>query len=430
MRLIQLFRSLADRFGVYPILALAALFRLINLGYPKSLVFDETYYVKDAYTLWKAGHELQWTKDVNKQFIAGDFSGATDVPEFVVHSPLGKWLIGLGMQVFGPANPFGWRIVPALAGIASVWLLYLIALKLFDSKRWALVPAFLLAIDGQAIVISRTAILDGLVSFFILLGFWVFLKTLDQEKPWRLFLLLGVVFGAGAGVKWTALAFFAVFLGYYLLHVGFKKVWVALLALPTLALAYLATWTGWFVTRGWGYREEDVIGSFIDYHRQMWQFHSNLASPHPYKSPAITWLADIRPTSFFWESQDGFATAINPIGNPVLWWGGIVALGFLVSWFFRNRDKLGVLVLTGYLAGWVPWLIYSERTAFQFYSVSFEPWIALAITLMAIRYRTQKAVVYASAGALAFTIFFLPLYLGISAPMWVWQIHMWLPSWI
>jgi dolichyl-phosphate-mannose--protein O-mannosyl transferase len=409
---------------------LASLFRLINLGYPKSLVFDETYYVKDAYTLWKAGHELQWTKDVNKQFIAGDFSGVTDAPEFVVHSPLGKWLIGLGMQVFGPANPFGWRIVPALAGIASVWLLYLIALKLFGSKRWALLPAFLLAIDGQAIVISRTAILDGLVSFFILLGFWVFLKTLDQEKPWRLFLLLGVVFGAGAGVKWTALAFFAVFLGYYLLHVGFKKVWVALLALPTLAVTYLAAWTGWFVTRGWGYREDDVIGSFIDYHRQIWQFHSNLASPHPYKSPAITWLADLRPTSFFWEAQDDFATAINPIGNPVLWWGGIVALGFLVSWFFRNRDKLGVLVLTGYIAGWVPWLIYSERTAFQFYSVSFEPWIALAITLMAIRYRTQKAVVYAGIFALAFTLFFLPLYLAISAPLWVWQIHMWLPSWI
>jgi len=430
VRLIQLFRSVSDRFGVYPVLVLAALLRLANLGYPKSLVFDETYYVKDAYTLWRTGHELQWTKDVNNQFIAGDFSGVTEAPEFVVHSPLGKWLIGLGMQIFGPANPFGWRIIPALAGIASVWLLYLISLKLFGSKRWALLPPFLLAIDGQAIVISRTAILDGLVAFFILLGFWIFLRTLDHKKPWKLFLLLGAVFGAGAGVKWTALVFFAVFIGYYLLHVGFRKFWVALVSLPALVLAYLATWTGWFVSRGWGYRDGDVLNSFIDYHRQIWQFHSNLASPHPYKSPAITWLADLRPTSFFWESKDGFATAINPIGNPVLWWGGIVALGFLVSWFFRNRDKLSVLVMTGYLAGWVPWLIYSERTAFQFYSVTFEPWIALAITLMAIRYRTQKLVVYAATGALAFTFFFLPLYLGISAPMWVWQIHMWLPSWI
>ncbi|MEO0313132.1 MAG: hypothetical protein RL140_362 [Actinomycetota bacterium] len=430
MRLIQLFRSVSDRFGVYPVLVLAALLRLANLGYPKSLVFDETYYVKDAYTLWQAGHELQWTKGANEKFISGDFSGHTDVAEFVVHSPLGKWLIGLGMQVFGSTNPIGWRIVPALAGIASVGLLYLIALKLFGSKRWALVPAFLLAIDGQAIVISRTAILDGLVAFFILLGFWIFLKALNHEKPWKLFLLLGAVFGAGAGIKWTAVVFFAVFIGYYLLHVGFRRFWVALVSLPALGLTYLATWTGWFVTKGWGYREDDVLGGFIEYHRQMWQFHSTLASPHPYKSSAITWLADIRPTSFFWESKDGFATAINPIGNPVLWWGGIVALGFLVSWFFRNRDKLSVLVLTGYLAGWVPWLIYSERTAFQFYSVAFEPWIALAITLMAIRYRKQKLVVYSGVTALAFTVFFLPLYLAISAPLWVWQIHMWLPSWI
>ena len=430
MRLIQLFRSLADRFGVYPVLILAAILRLVNLGYPKSLVFDETYYVKDAYTLWQAGHELQWTKDVNEAFVSGDFSGHTESAQFVVHSPLGKWLIGLGMQLFGPANPIGWRIVPALAGIASVWLLYLIAARVFGSKRWALVPAFLLAIDGQAIVISRTAILDGLVAFFILLGFWLLVVALDKDQPLRLFIVLGMVFGAGAGVKWTALAFFAVFLGYYLLHVGFKKFWVALVSIPTLALTYLATWTGWFVSRGWGYREDDVLGSFIDYHRQMWQFHSNLASPHPYKSPAISWLADLRPTSFFWESKGDLATAINPIGNPVLWWGGIIALGFLVSWFFRNRDKLGVLVLTGYLAGWVPWLVFSNRTAFQFYSVSFEPWIALAITLMAIRYRTRKLVVYSAVAGLAFTIFYLPLYWAISTPLWFWQIHMWLPSWI
>ena len=430
MRLIQVFRSVADRFGVYPVLVLAAVLRLVNLGYPKSLVFDETYYVKDAYTLWQAGHELQWNKDINAAFESGDFSGHAELAEFVVHSPLGKWLIGLGMQVFGPANPIGWRIVPAIAGIASVGLLYLVALKLFGSERWALVPAFLLAIDGQAIVISRTGILDGLVSFFILLGFWVFLKTMDQSKPWKLFLLVGAVFGAGAGVKWTALAFFAVFLGYYLLHVGFKKFWLSLMSIPALIATYLTTWTGWFVSKGWGYREDDVIGSLIDYHRQMWQFHSNLTSPHPYKSPAVSWLADLRPTSFFWESKAGFATAINPIGNPVLWWGGIIALGFLVSWFFRNRDKLSVLIMTGYLAGWVPWLIYSERTGFQFYSVSFEPWIALAITLMAIRYRTQKLVAYSGVVALAFTIFFLPLYWAISAPLWVWQIHMWLPSWI
>lgn len=428
MRLISVFRSLADRFGVYPILLLAALTRLINLGYPTSLVFDETYYVKDAYTTWIAGHELQWIKNSDEAFATGDFTGHTSAAEFVVHAPLGKWIIGLGMQIFGP-NPFGWRIMVAVAGIASVWLVYLIALKMFGSKRWALLPTFLIAIDGQAIVLSRTAILDGLVTFFVLLGFWLFLKTLET-RSWKDFLAVGLALGFGAGIKWTALVFLAVFLGYYLVHVGIRKFWIALISIPAALLAYLSTWTGWFITRGWGFDASNPIGSFIEYHRQMWKFHSNLSSPHPYKSSAATWLLDIRPTSFFWESKAGMATAINPIGNPVLWWGGVIALGFAASWFFRHRDKETILVLTGYFAGLVPWLIFSNRTAFQFYSMAFEPWIALTITLMAIRYLTRKTVTWASIGAFLFFLYFIPLYLGISIPLWFWDSHMWLPSWI
>ena len=53
MRLVQWFRLIGDRFGVMAILALAAITRLWNLGYPKTLVFDETYYVKDAHTIEK-----------------------------------------------------------------------------------------------------------------------------------------------------------------------------------------------------------------------------------------------------------------------------------------------------------------------------------------------------------------------------------------
>src|ERR1700749_4536074 len=43
--------------GPVAVVLLAAGTRLWNLGNPKTLVFDETFYVKDAYTLSKLGYE-------------------------------------------------------------------------------------------------------------------------------------------------------------------------------------------------------------------------------------------------------------------------------------------------------------------------------------------------------------------------------------
>jgi dolichyl-phosphate-mannose-protein mannosyltransferase len=424
VRTLEWFRTIGDRFGLLPIMVLAAISRLWNLGSPAKLVFDETYYVKDAFTLWKSGHELQWAAGNETTFTP---SGVLGSPEFVVHSPLGKWIIGLGMQIFGPTNPFGWRIMVALAGITAVWLIYLVALLLFGSKRWALLPAFLLAIDGQTIVISRTAILDGLVMTVALLGFYLLLRALSADRPNRWLVAMTLVLGAGAAIKWNSAFFLAAFLAYYVLHTKRFKV----LAIAPLALIpYLISWTGWFVSHGWGYRSQDVLGSFLEYHLQMYHFHSTLSVQHPYQTSPSTWLAMLRPTSFFFENDNGLVTAINPIGNPVIWFAGIMALGFWFSWFVQNRDRMSILVITGFVAGYVPWLIYWNRTSFQFYSVTFEPWILILITLMAYRYRAHRIVVATATLAFGIFLYFIPIYMGLPIPLWFWQAHMWIPTWI
>ena len=435
MRLVEVFRKLGDRAGIHLILLIASISRLWNLHLPKDLVFDETYYVKDSYTLWRFGHETQWPVGANSDFIAGNLGIVTNEPQFVVHAPLGKWLIGLGMQVFGPANPFGWRVIPAVFGILAVWLVYLAAVRLIGSKRWALLPAFMLAVDGQAIVVSRTAILDGILATFLLLGFYLLLRSLTAEKPWGWLALMALTLGLGAGVKWSALIFLAVFVAYFMIHAGWHwKVILsrsyALFALPVAITAYLATWAGWFLTQGWGYRKNDVIASFIDFHQQMYRFHSTLQTPHPYEASPLTWLGMLRPTSFYYEESGSDVVAINPLGNPIFWAAGIVALGFLFSWFATNRDRLSLLVFSGYLAGYFPWILYSERTAFQFYSATFAPWIFLTITLMAYRYKLRRTVALGAVGAFLLFLYFLPLYLGIEIPFWFWASHMWLPTWV
>jgi dolichyl-phosphate-mannose-protein mannosyltransferase len=88
--------------------AIAFVIRYVNLGYPNKLVFDETYYAKDAYSLLKFGYERDWPSDANSKIITGNVDVMQDSPAFVVHPQLGKWLIAVGEHFFG-MNSFGWR---------------------------------------------------------------------------------------------------------------------------------------------------------------------------------------------------------------------------------------------------------------------------------------------------------------------------------
>ncbi len=75
--------------------------RFWRLGTPKSFVFDETYYAKDAFSLLKFGVEQNFvkgddkTKDLaNQRILAGDFNDVfAGSPSYVVHPPGGKWVI-------------------------------------------------------------------------------------------------------------------------------------------------------------------------------------------------------------------------------------------------------------------------------------------------------------------------------------------------
>ena len=76
----------------------------------------------------------------------------TSTGSFVVHPPLGKFLIGAGMALFGADSSFGWRIATALFGTATVLVLYFVAKAMTGSVAFATVASLLMAIDGLAIV--------------------------------------------------------------------------------------------------------------------------------------------------------------------------------------------------------------------------------------------------------------------------------------
>ena len=444
-----------DRFGIWAILAVGALARLWNLGYPHKLVFDETYYVKDAWTLSAAGHELAWPNKPDPAFEAGHVNGFMNSPAYVVHPPLGKWIIALGMRVFGAENSVGWRISVAIVGIAMIYLTYAVARRVLDSNRWGLFVAGLFAIDGEAIVMARTGLLDTILAFFALLGFYFLLRDHERHndsawrRPWLI--AMAVSLGAATAVKWSGLYFLAAFCLYVVGRYAIKTrdfwqtvqkaVATFFITVPLALATYLASWTGWFVSAG-GYGKDADPNPFVallKYHAGAYNFHVNLTSTHPYESNPFTWLFMVRPTSFFYEScGTGCASAITAMGNPFIWWAGAIAvISIFLGWVTR-RDRTSSLILIGLVGGFVPWLFFTQRTVFWFYTIAFEVWVLLAIALLlkrTVELSTRPQVVKRWIWAYAWlcaagSVFFYPIWVGTKIPYWFWLAHMWLPSWI
>ena len=457
------------------IIALAAFLRLWNLGYPKKLVFDETYYVKDAWTLWNTGAEKSWPQNANVAFEAGHANTFLNDPSFVVHPPLGKWIIGAGMWAFGPDNAFSWRISVALLSIAAVGLIMMVAKILFQTQIWALTAGFLFAIDGHAIVLGRTGLLDSILMFFVLLAFYFLLRHLQSRsfdrptwrQPWLL--AVGASLGAATAVKWSGLYFLAAFGLYVVFSQALENrkrseanEWIVpsilqaaisfVVMIPIALATYLASWTGWLVTSG-GYDRDSDANPFMalwKYHQDAYNFHVNLHTPHSYASNPLTWLFAIRPTSFFYEglsagqdgctSNTGCSSAITALGNPLIWWPAAAAVFALVYLFITRKSRVGGLILLGIAAGYLPWLSFMNRTVFQFYAIAFLPWMILALVYVIRMYlhtRTTEELPRAirmAGGYLglvfAVSLFFIPIWIGTWTPYWYWHLHMWLPSWI
>ena len=94
------------------------------------------------------------------------------------------------------------------------------------------------------------------------------------------------------------------------------------------------------------------------------------------------------------------------------------------------------------MAGWLPWLLYLNRTIFTFYVVAYVPFIAmaLAMTLGSVLGPVDAPMARRRNGALAVGAFlilviaaawwFYPVWTGILMPYDQWQLRMWSPTWI
>lgn len=423
---------------------IAAFTRLWNLGSPHEIMFDETYYVKDAYSIWHLGYEGTWAQNANASFVRGNFSTLSPEASFVVHPPLGKWLIATGMEAVGPASSWGWRLAVALAGIATVFLLCRLVWRLFPSPLLVGLAGLFLAIDGVGITESRIGLLDGFIGFFALAAVYCIVRDRQSQREriarllegtaagalapkagWRPWMIsAGVLLGCACSVKWSGLyllatigimtviwdgtALRAVKAKVWKLETLVSRGWGNFMRLvPVAGVTYLLTWFGWFMNpsaykHGWAAAERaagrgswlpDSIADFIEYHRAIYEFHVGLSTPHSYMAKPSGWLLQMRPTSFYWQSNDTLGAdayqcdtrncvrAITSIGNIPIWWAAFVAVFVVVAYVALKRDWRGWVVLAGYIGLYLPWFMYWDRTIFTFYTVAFVPFVVLALTV-------------------------------------------------
>ena len=494
--------------GPVAVTVLAAVLRLWNLGTPDALQTDETFYVKDAYTLLNLGYESAWPENPDDRFEAGDTDIYTTAPSFVVHPPLGKWLIALGLAAFGADDSFGWRIGSAVVGILAVLVLTLVARRMFGSTLLGVTAGGLLAVDGHAIVMSRVAFLDNFLMFFVLLGFGAILldrtwhasrlaaalaaSREEGGEPawgpalwWRPWLVAaGAALGCAAAVKWSGVYFLAAFAVYTVVVDAVARrragvpFWFSgaalrqapatfLLMVPVALAVYLLSYTGWFATSGGWNRDfasldgnawtgplawvPPPLQSLWQLHASQYEYHVNVEAEHPYKSSPLTWLLLVRPFQMYYRGSelgengctyDRCSEAVTSIGNPILWWAASAAVLYLIYRLVRHREWQVGLLLTGLAAGYLPWLLYLNRTVFSFYTIAFEPYLILALTAAIglvlgsrtdspARRETGIAIVAVFAVVvLGVSAFFYPVWTGMQVPVAFWQLHNWLPSWV
>jgi dolichyl-phosphate-mannose-protein mannosyltransferase len=291
--------------------------------------------------------------------------------------------------------------------------------------------------------------------------------------------LAGVCLGAATACKWNGawyiLAFGALAIawdlgarraaGYAGRVAGVLRsdvLWLPLTFVIIPAAVYVASWTGWFATP-YGYdrngaafnggHHASTLVAWFQYNKWMLQFGLGLSSGQTYKSNPLGWLVLARPISFYSSclpvkacgSHSSTEQEVLAIGTPLIWWAGAAAVLFCVAWWLTRRDWRAGSALLAIAAGWLPWIWFywhDHRTEFYYYSVVFEPFLIIAITLcLGLIIGPQRAspgrravgAVVAGAYTLAVLANFAYLYPILAAkiiPYSAWLSRMWFHSWI
>ncbi len=408
------------------------------LGFRNGMYFDEIYHARSAYELLNGLYCYENT-----------------------HPPLGKLLIGLGILIFG-MNPFGWRIVGTLFGIAMCPVMYVFCKRMTRSTPLSTLGCWLLAFDFMHFVQTRIATIDVYITFFVMAMYlfmyeYVFLTQKDKpfKESLRPLFFCGLAMGLGIACKWTgvyagaglAVIFFASLLRQRSPRESAaeyrRRAWrtmglcvVFFVVVPAIiyTLSYLPFEDG---------SNHSVLRKMLENQFDMFAYHTNEQRAHRFASRWYEWPIMVRPIWYFAdiitgaEGSGGLRENISAFGNPAVWWLGIPAAVYMVFRALVRKDRTAAFLLVGYCAQYLPWSLISRSTFIYHYfpSVPFVV-LMLAHSLSCWKDRLSRRGLMAVCigyGAVVFGLFllFYPVLAGQAVDAaFITEKLRWLDSWV
>ena len=397
--------------GPLLVTAFGAWLRFDRLQVPRAVVFDETYYAKDAWSILQHGVEWNYVSNANTLMLQGHTASlfvpcsGTGCGEYVVQPELGKLIIAVGEAMFG-LDSYGWRFFSAVLGSLAILLMCRIARRMTRSTLLGCTAGLLMSLDGLEFVLSRTGILDIFLMFFVLAAFGCMVIDRDYSRDrlalgvargeggdagprfgiskWRV--AAGLFLGLAVATKWDAawyiIAFAALGLAW---DIGARRAaglksfvrgafqhdtrWAPLTFIAIPLATYLATWTNWFATStGYDRNYAQLHGvnipvisdlySLYEYHLQAITFGLGLTTRHPYQSQPWDWLLMTRPVAFYYSCYTGpVASPLHACPSPYSgpeWSQEVLAIGTPALWW-------GAILALLFCLGW--WLLHRDWRA-------------------------------------------------------------------
>ena len=401
---------------------------MIGLTTPEKPYFDETHYVPAARQMLEAGPHIPLLNPM--------------------HPPLAKQLMALSIKTFGD-GPLGWRYPSVLFGALSVVAIYLCGFALFAAQGPAIAAALLAFLNQMLFVQSRIGMLDIDSLALSLLGIAAFMHGFRQRRPHLSFALAGLAFGLSIACKWSGLfplATAIVIVGAIRLLRGWRTTFAGankddwyrpdlwsdfryyhatacFVLIP--AIVYLATFVPLY-----GLSMTDIVEA----QRKIFSDNTTTSiGDHPYMSGWASWPLLVRPVWYLFEKagEDRFQ-AIIFLGNPLVLWPALAAIGFcLRDWIVKRRAE-AFLILAFYLGPWLAWAILTRKISFLYYYLPSATIASLALVYVLTRGNSPRWLLwgFVAVAALGFIVM-LPITVApLETSLGTYQHLMIFKSWI
>lgn len=384
-------RKISHKHILITILILAAFLHLFRLNYPNQYVFDEVYHAFTAKEYMKGNKDawVWWTK----------------APEGVAyewtHPPLAKEIMAGSMILVNSQDGWAWRLPGALAGVASVLLVYLLGIKLLEDNVAALIAAFVFSIDGLNFAQSRIGMNDIYYVTFCLASLLLLLN--------KKYFLSALFWGFALSCKWAAIYLILILIPLALIQKARYKI-LFIFSIPLLI--YILTYMPFFIS---GF----TPSQFWELQNQMWWYHTNLKATHNYSSPWWSWPLNLYPVWYFVDYGKNTIANIYGSGNPLLFWLGTAATILTFRDAIKKRSYKLFTICLGFLVFWIPWAI-SPRIMFLYHFSPSVPFLSLALGYqlgLDFKDKSKRKYVYIILGLILVSfILIYPFLTGIALP--------------